>query len=382
MAETPVTPKGNARLVTLDITKGIIMVIIVFGHLLFLNVDLTGGGGGGNDVPTAPSVLQAFLTGLMVFFVISGYFYRPHHGYVKNVKKRVIALFLSSALCFIVLPLVMALYLVVFGQAVDLSNYPDDVLLLFGELLFQPLTANEPLPFNFSIHLGYYYLQAITCGFIIFYAVADWALKSTRNMVVSIAVFLMLQMAIVDLLDMHLPFMLHLAPITTAFMLFGAFLGREKVVEKFEAGLYRTKENIVLTVASTAAMFLVAYIFPPDAVYRYCIFGYYGGVSVLSYSLIALLLMPLILNVFFCIGRLEIPRRILTAIGRHTLAILLFHSMLIKMILAPFYTIPYGNWFPPISFVQSLIVGCLAIFFAVVIASYGPKLIKRLIHRA
>ena len=82
---------GNtARVRSIDVFKGVAILIIVFCHICFATK---------SDVGSPNAVIQTLYLGLMVFLMISGYFYRPERSFAENMKKRVTVLLLALVIC-------------------------------------------------------------------------------------------------------------------------------------------------------------------------------------------------------------------------------------------------------------------------------------------
>lgn len=366
---------AQGRIVVPDIIKGFIITVIVLSHFIFQNT----GEAGGN---TGFSVMQIGFIGLMVFFVISGYFFKPGRSYVENVKKRITKLFLATIVASLVLPLILIPYLMALGQTVDLSTFPDFLLSIFSQRhLFEPLDTTGNTILNYMASTGYYYLQTMVVAFLVFYAVAAWAVRDVKNLAVSIIVALVAEYLMVEVVDMCLPFFAQLAPIAIAFMLFGAYLGDRKVIERFEAGGWKDVRNLVLVIVTLAATFALAYLFPPGMDFFKTYFGAYGGLSVFPYYINAILMVPMMIGLAFLLSKIPLLGKALSCVGKHTLAILLLHCFFVKLLIAPFYTLPNGQWLPALGMPLAVVLGLVTVAVITLLAEYAPGKIASMMDR-
>lgn len=368
----------SKRILTPDVIKGFVITVIVLGHLLFLSPD-------GADRGETALPIQVLYTGLMLFFVISGYFYKPGRGYLKNVEYRtaeIVSVLIIAAIAF---PLILIAYMACLGQSVDLSLYPQCILDTVGlGALFQPLSEVVYNWAPFGASTGYYYLMAMMVAFVMFYAVVDWALKGLKYLVATVLAFLVFQFVFAEFLPYYLPFFAQLSCMAVALMVFGAYLGKMHIMEQFEAGAWKTKMNLGILAASVVAVCVVAYFFHPGMEFDNCKFGYYGGYSVFPFYVTALLLIPFAFNLAFFVSKVPFLGKLLSIVGQHTLAILVMHCFVIKMLVAPFYPLVGGNgvWFPVMPTSVSVVAGLLSIAIITLISIYVfPRLLSK-IHKA
>ena len=92
MPENESAEKPRVR--SLDMYKGIAILGVIAVHV-FIFPTMQQGEAEGSGMPL---VVQALYLGLLGFFAISGYFYRPNRGFANNVKKRLLILVLLPSL--------------------------------------------------------------------------------------------------------------------------------------------------------------------------------------------------------------------------------------------------------------------------------------------
>jgi len=113
-AEAPSTEKQ--RLKILDVYKGMAIMGVIITHLVLLQNGTTGKG----DDPSA--LVQFMFSGLFMFMVVSGYFYKPGGTYLEKVKKRVVPLVLIYVGAITAVTLVLFVYMAALGY--DTSYNP------------------------------------------------------------------------------------------------------------------------------------------------------------------------------------------------------------------------------------------------------------------
>ena len=88
----------GARISGVDGLKGIVIIGVVFVHLVLL------GGVNREDGEDMPLIMQILYLGLMSFFIITGYFFRPGKGFIGNIRSRSL-LFVALVSSVVLLPL-------------------------------------------------------------------------------------------------------------------------------------------------------------------------------------------------------------------------------------------------------------------------------------
>ena len=209
------------RLRSVDTFKGFIIIAVVFLHVIFSKH---------SDAGSPGIFIQAFYLGLMAFFIMSGYFYRPGRGFKANMMKRVKQLFVATALCAIVLPIIQYGWLAILGQAPGFDDYVLALQWGFGmNELFAPLGSPKVYPICGSA-VGYYFLWAMLVAFVIFYAVIDHVIKDNRKLAAVIVILLVITALQCEFGRYRLLFFAELAPLSSAFMFFGVAIAKYDLV--------------------------------------------------------------------------------------------------------------------------------------------------------
>lgn len=173
--EVPNVTKPKKRIGSIDICKGIAMLYVIAVHLL------SGG-----------MVLMSFI-GFMLYFyyAISTYFYKPNRGIWFNIKKRIKQILVPLVGYTVVLSILTDLYMKIrgYGQT-GIRNILTMIWgVLKGPRSFQDLAhpfsgnmADMMLSPASSVFMAYYFLELLFIGSVIFYFVADFALKKFSRM--------------------------------------------------------------------------------------------------------------------------------------------------------------------------------------------------------
>jgi len=360
-----------SRFESLDVLKGFIILAVVFAHLL---VSSTGSESGRAD----SIVLQILYLGLMSFFLISGYFYRPDRGFVANMRKRGTQMVLAITVCAIVLPVITYVWLALCGQTSD----PSDILGAFIRAmqldeLFEPLGPTyDYIACAFSV--GYYYIWVMIGGFIVFYALADRVMDDVRKLAAVLVILIAVFMLDVEFWPVKLPFYFNLAPLAAVFMFAGAFMAKVRFVEKVEGFEWKTlgfwKPFLLCLVIGV----VLCLILPPGTKFDWAYFGEYGGLSVIPYIIESVCMFVVFVYIAKFVAKVPVLSKLLDVAGQHTLGIILLHGFVATLICALFYTIPTTCWFPPeMGLVNRIALAVAVTTICLVVCIFGPKLVRR-----
>jgi len=368
--------EGEAvRLSSVDILKGLTIVCIVLVHVVIRR------GEGGGEMPL---FMQALYLILMVFFLISGYFYRPGKGFVYNMKKRVLQLGIAIVICSFVLTAIISVWLFIFGQspedpvydyfeavlrALNLTNLFEPV----GEVLLSPISGAS---------IGYYYIWVMLIAFIIFYGLADHVMDDWYKIAATIIALLVITCLMVEFVGVVLPFFAHLSPIAAAFMFMGAALSKLKVVERIESFEFKSARYWSLLIVSAVCLVVLLVLFHPGSGFDQLYFGSMGGLSAFVYFIQATLMFIICLYVAALLSKVPGLTWFFSLFGRHTLGILLLHGFFIKMMMVPFFQMTDEMWFPGGMSAVQMVLLAIGVFGAcLLVCEYGPKIIGKLSRR-
>ena len=333
--------EGGVRTLGVDGLKGIIIIGIVFTHLVLLaGVNREGG-------DEMSLIMQIIYLGLMSFFMITGYFFKPGRGFVKNMRSR-IPILVTLVISVVLFPLIIYLWATIFGQCPGVDDLITALLQGFGfQGAFEDISFALDSPISF-VAIGCYYLWVMLFAYIIFFAIADKICGNTKLELLAIMILLIIQCLYIELIHLRLPFSAQTVPMAAAFMLMGMMLSKSNIIQKIDEFRYRDLKYWVPMVACLLIGLILAFFFHPDVSYDKCLFGKYGGYSVFTYFLEASLFFIVYLYVMTLVTRIPVLRIPFMEMGRHTFGTLLMHAFLAKMMLIPFFTFTPGMLMPDV----------------------------------
>ena len=348
--------------------KGMAIFGLVMIHLVF---DTSGTGD--TDSSVAFEFIYCFL---FMFFVVSGYFYRPERGFWNNTKKRLSQLLVAYVLCTVILTAVMYVYLVMTGYSLEPSELVNVTWrCLIGKTAFQ--TYGEEVPFFgvFEIGQGYYFIEIMIVAFVIFYAVADWALKDIRRSLLTMFLLATVTCAIVEVIGVKLPFYAESAPLAAALMLAGAVMGKYKIASYIENG-WRTKRYWAIFIIMFVIGVVFISFFPTGLRFNTSRYGAYGGWSAYPFLVIAISCGYVLLTVSSFLSKIPLMSNLFMFLGEHTLVILLFHTFYAKLLISPFCTFDLINYTPTLAIPSGMTLAIASIILSI-ITGYVVVWVKR-----
>jgi len=373
-----------ARLGSVDLLKGVLIVAIVFVHLVLSRSDILFGAAdaavdiGPQGESTTSLLIQALYLGLMIFFIFSGYFYRPGRGFKENMRKRFFQLVVALSICAIVLPIIIYIWMAVWGKAPDIS----DILIAFQwgfglNGVFEPLDVFTEHPICGAC-VGYYFLWGMVWGFLIFYAVADRVYGDWKKTVLVIAILLVVTTVYRMFVDMKLPFYAQIGPIAAAFMLAGMLLAEHDVIAKIESFSFRSAKCWGIFLGSVLLAVVLVYLFPSGLEFDYLNIGRYGWFSAFIYFVEAMVMFVVMMHLSVFLSKASLIRELFDVPGRHTLGILLLHGFVATMMFVPFFNKGNGSWVPDdMGLAPSLIIALATVVVCVIICEYGKKYLEK-----
>ena len=305
---------SNKRLQYVDTVKGIAILWIVLYHLI------------------APCVFKEIINHLLelfltAFFFYSGFFYKPgKRSVVENLRNRAKSLmvpFFRFSLCFWAAG---SVYLV----ATKKETLKEAVLCLrnfyagsMWSRVIQDWFSWEyySLGKRYFFLADFWFLIAMLFASLIFFLIADRALRSVSGMILSVlSLFavtgLCLRFAV------SLPYNIQVAPYWAAFMLLGAFAASKKLTElpSLSDGAKWTLAVLLIGIGAVIAFLKV----PSLNQFR----GSFGGDELLSMLLCIAAAVPFVLGIgslFYLIESKGLRIEKLAWLGSHSLIIYLFH---------------------------------------------------------
>jgi len=359
----------SSRIVTIDVMKGVLIVGIVILHLVMLS--------GPFNYRVVPLFLQCVYLGLMCFFVVSGYFFRPDKSFKENIEKRFKQLLVAIVIVTLVLSTVMYLWMMVWGKAPSI----DDLIWTFeygfglSELGLDPAVIYEkPICL---VAITNYFMWVMLISFVVFYATAKRVISDKRIFAVAVISLLVVQCILAGYFRHILPFFIHLVPTGIIFMYSGAYVAKYHIIERIDALPMRDlKKWIPLPLFAFAAAVLV-WIFPDGCGYDLMVFGTNGGFSVFTFYVESILMFVVYVYVCAIISKIPLVSSFFTLSGKHTLALTFLHGFVAKIILVPFYTFTIETVFPSEMSQTSLFFLSLLTIAIILIGCYLKELAKK-----
>ena len=346
----------------LDVFKGIAIIVVCMGHMVFY--------GTGEAAGSAYDISELLYTGLLMFILVSGYFYRPGRGLKENIVKRLLPMVLIITIGTIVLTLAMYVYLLALGYDLSACDLWADIAeAIYGRQSFVPAPGTPEVLGPYDVTFQFYYIYALIFGYAIFYPLADRIVTDLKRTLIVVAVLMAITIAYMELIGLQLPLYIQLGPMAAVFLFIGAHLKTRDAFKRMESW-YRDRRYWVLFLAClVTALVLIAFL-PTRKGFCYTIFGYYGGWSVIPFTVICITGGMVILMVCAWLARLGVAGRVLKVCGRSSLYIFILHVFVGSVIIAPFFHLTGEAWFPIPDFWTSILVASISI--AIIMVVFGP----------
>ena len=359
MTGTPVTEK-KARVRTADLVKGAAIIGMVILHFALLQAH----GSVSSDGITITS-FKAFPYSVMVMFiVISGYFFIPGKGFAENLRKRIVRYLLWFVAAVLILNTVMFLILQIQGYDLQLSSLWDVIWkTLVGKGAFSSITDNAvygaEILAPFEVTHALYFLQMIIVGYLIFYAVADRVIDDDRKLLITAFIMITISAVYVVFVNILLPFYAHLGPMTAGLLLVGVYFKKKDFFGWLETSPMNRRYWALFFVSLIVALALCL-ITPKDVSMLYCNFGDYGILSFYTFVILSLCGGIAISYILSWLGRLEFFHLTIGKVGTYCIVVFVLHMFVGKCLAAPFVTFDTTSWFP-ITTVQGIILALITV---------------------
>lgn len=339
------------RNLILDAFKGLAIGGIVFGHTVIGNAM-------SNDIQGDPNALTmlsgVFFSGLMVFLIISGFYYKPERSYWENIKRRVLQLGVVLVLLTILLPtIVFVSEWIVHPERdlvfADLGKYIAGMLI--GPYFMENMGMFDEGYFHmlWSVVKNFYFIQMLLVSFVIYYAIADKCMKSPA-LTVSIMVVCVILTWLVSEYRIRLPFYAEMAPLALFFLLIGATFKKIKFDEYLETG-YRTEKYWAICFLLIFSGFCVLVASPVKLDIMELNFGYYGGKCAFPFFVSMTLCGVGLLMLTSVLHFVPTVLKHIAAFGKYTIYVYVLHLFFAKWIISfyrvedpnPHVTIPFSG---------------------------------------
>ena len=339
--------------------KGYIIIGVVVLHLIILSGPLEH-----RDLDT---ITQCFYLGLMGFFIISGYFFRPDRSIHDNISKRLKQLLISIVIVGVVLSSVMFLWMNLWGNYAQLGDLIGSIVYSLGLAgIGSPTVGESMIPLSL-VAVTNYFMWVMLISFVVFYPTAKRVVTDKRMFIAAIVILLVIECILAEFFQVKLPFFIQLVPIALAFMYSGAFLAQQKVVEKVDSMALRDYRMWIPLVICAVSAYLLVWAFPNRTGFDLMIFGDYGGYSVFPFYVESILMFVVYTYMCMIISRIPLISSVFTLVGKHTLALTFLHGFVAKFMLAPFCVFTTASMFPSyLSDAELLLVSIVTIIVIVV----------------
>lgn len=349
----------NGRIKSLDLLRGAAIIGVIIVHILF-------GLGRGYDVVWKLNPTEFLYAGLPMFMIITGYLHKPGNTYSWNVKHRVVPLIMVLFVSTIILTTIMYCYMYFLGYDLDQYNLFKDICeILIGKECFSVIGTDSfhsgLVLAPYDISAGFYYLQILAVGLLIFYAVVDGVIDDWKETSITILALLCVTALYLATIGIQLPFSAQLGPVVAAFLLFGAMLRKHNVAEFIERGYGHVNYWVILAVSLVVGCVFV-YFFPSGMQLYNSTFGAYGEWSVFTFFVLSVSCGIILWYIAALMVRIPLVSSFFILAGMNSIILFSQHMFLAKMMTAPFYDIGTEWW---------ITIDDLSIRVAVLIASIG-----------
>lgn len=333
----------SSRIKSLDILRGAAIIGVITVHIMF-------GAGRGVDGSVAGdfNVAELVYAGLPMFMVITGYFYKSGRSYMDNVKHRIVPVLLVLMISTVFLTSMMFGYMWILGYDLSGYNLLEDILtILIGKGCFSTIgadgfTAGAVLA-PYDISAGFYYLQILAVGLLIFYAIADHVLDDWRKCVTAMFALLSMTALYLELVNIQLPFSAQLGPVVATFLLFGALLGKYNVAYYIENG-YRERKYWIIFIAFVCAAVASVILFPSGMTLYNSRFGSNGALSVFTFLFLSITCGAVLWFITAFLIKVPVVSAIFTYAGLNSIILFTQHMFIAKLITAPFFDLGTEYW--------------------------------------
>ena len=361
------------RIESLDILRGAAIVGVITVHIMF------GAGRSVDGMSDGNSVAEFLYAALAMFMVISGYLYKKGKDFRTNVMTRVVPIIIVLAFSTILFTSLMYGYLYMLGY--DLGGYnlfEEIVEILIGKSVFQNVHAagySAGMVLSpFDISAGFYYLQVLAVGYLIFFAIADRVLGDWRKCLVTIVTLFAVSGLYVEFVGIQLPFTAQIGPVVAAFLLIGALLKEYNFAEFMEQGYHSKKYWFMIVSMAIIGLICIRY-FPTGMNLYNSNFGSYGSLSVITFPIHAISCGIVLWFICVVLIRIPIVSDVFRIAGIASIVLYSMHMFIAKLISAPFYTIGTDYWITIDSLGDRfvLLIVTLSILYLITFWLYGLK---------
>jgi fucose 4-O-acetylase-like acetyltransferase len=361
------------RIESLDILRGAAIVGVITVHIVF------GAGRSPDGMSDGISIAEFLYAALAMFMVISGYLYKKGKDFRTNLMTRILPILIVLAFSTILFTTLMYGYLYMIGYDLGGYNLLEEIgEILIGKCVFQNVhdvgyNAGAVLS-PFDISAGFYYLQILAVGYLIFFAVADRVLGDWRKCLAVIVSLFAISGLYVEFIGIQLPFTAQIGPVVAAFLLIGALLKEYNFAEFMERGFHTRKYWFMIVSMAIIGLICIKY-FPTGMTLCNSTFGSNGLLSVVTFPIHAMSCGIVLWFIAVMLIRVPVVSDIFRIAGIASIVLYSMHMFIAKFISAPFYTIGTEYWITIDSMTDRLVllIITLSILYLITFWLYGLK---------
>lgn len=332
-----------------------------------------------SGMSNSTSIAEFLYAALAMFMVISGYLYKKGKDYRTNITTRVIPILVVLAVSTIVFTTAMYGYLYILGYDLGQYNLLQEIgEVLLGKSCFQDIHAEGYyagyVASPFDISAGYYYLQILAVGYLIFFAVADLVLDDWRKCIATVAALFAVTGLYTEFIGIQLPFTAQIGPMVAAFLLIGALMKQYDFALFMENGFQKKSYWLMLLSMAVIGMICITY-FPTGMCLYNSHFGDYGSWSIISFCIQSLSCGIVLWFIAVVLIRVPIASDIFRIAGIASIILYSMHMFIAKLITAPLHTLGTDYWINLDTVGERLIllIVTLSILYLITFAVYRMK---------
>ncbi len=281
----------------MDVARGLALSLVIISHANGLN-------------------LYLIFYYIQIFFIISGYVYRPGRSYGENIKKKAVRLLVPY---FGYSALLWTFYAVIRRNADEVLHSLFGVL--YSRFYFYKVGLREdPVSLLDIANGAMWYLTAFFVTALLFHLIVDKCLANWKLTVAWSVALLVISMALNEL-PILLPWSIDIVGVTTVLMLVGAWMRKVEFFEK--------KENFWM-VAGMLLIYLGTATFNGYLNTSVRIYGKFDSLSVPFYMIVSVSGSVLCIWVSKWIQNLKIGK-LLAYLGTHSMELICVHMVVLEV---------------------------------------------------
>lgn len=306
----------HQRIESLDMAKGLGIVAVLVLHICVLG--------------TVGNILFMVLFGYLMpfYFFTSGYTYKTGRGIGFNIKRRAGQILLPFLKYTIAVSVICISWDVIRGQATIAQGLNDALRGVIGEDFLWLHLENYMTTVGVAMR-AYWFMRQMFLSSVIFFLVADFALKSRKRTVTTAVALIVASFLLIQFLPVELPLDLDCSPAFAGLMLLGSAANSLGI---FRPESRKNKWFWPALIASALISAACAVFFPGIHLLARGSFGNYGGWSVFTSVIQGLTGTYVLIQLCGVMESVNPVRRVLLYLGKNTIPILMLHMIIASLI--------------------------------------------------